>query len=80
MEIIIIIIISEQLILASFGRMKYTKQVYILKHARCGDVDKVQVPAVSCDGNLVDIRHRDSVSGPPFKSPRAGHFLSWVSS
>lgn len=77
---IIFIIISEQLILASFGRMKYTKQVDILKDVRCGDVDKVQVPAVSCDGNLVDVCHRDSVSGPPFESPRAGHFLCWVSS
>lgn len=52
----------------------------ILKYAAHGDIHKVQVPAVSCYGNLVDIAHVDSISGPTSKSPRVGNLLCWVSS
>lgn len=51
----------------------------ILEHIGCGDIDKMQVPAVGCYGDLVDIAHIDSISGPAPESPRIGHFLCWVS-
>lgn len=54
--------------------------MYVLKYTGCGDIDKVQVPAVRCYGNLVDVAHIDGVSGPTSESPRVGHFLCWVSS
>lgn len=73
-------LISDQLSLAYCSTIKYTKQVDILKYTGRGDVDKVQVPAVGCYGNLVDVSHTDGISGPASKSPCVGHFLCWISS
>lgn len=52
----------------------------IFKYSSCGDIDKVQVPAVGWYGNLVDIGHVDGISDPASEAPRVGHFLCWVSS
>jgi len=60
--------------------IKCTKEVDILKYIARGDVDKVQVPAVGCYGNLVDVAHRDSIGGPASEPPRVGHFLRRISS
>lgn len=63
-----------------FSTIKYTKQVDILNYTGCGDTDEVQVPAVGCYGNPVDVGHIDSISGPASESSRVGHFLCRVSS
>ena len=52
----------------------------VLKHAGRGDIDEVQVPAVGRYGNLVDIAHVHSISGPASEPPCVGHFLCWISS
>lgn len=57
-----------------------TKQVDILKYTSCGDINKVQVSAVGCYSNLVDIAHIHSISGPASEPPCVGHFPCWVSS
>lgn len=72
-----LVLIGDQLNLSA---IKLTKQVDILEYTGCGDIDKVQVPAVGRYGNPVDIAHGDGISGPASESPRVGHFLSWVSS
>lgn len=59
--------------------IKCTKQVDILKYTCCRNIDKVQVSAVSCYSNLVDIAHIHSISCPASEPPCVSHFLCWVS-
>lgn len=50
----------------------------ILNYTKCANVDKVQVPAVGCYGNPLDVPHEDSIGGPSSKASCVGHLLFWV--